>query len=214
METGKIDHGTILTATAGIAAVEWAISGAAEAVQADRLALVGFGRVLQVALILMLVWAKEKSLLPLGLTASGLPRGIFRGAAWSAGFAAVAMAAGAAMVGAGFDPLAYLASPGPKDGKEMILLLAVGGVVGPVAEEVFFRGVCYGYFRRWGIAAAVLLTTAVFVAAHAASSRVPVTQIVGGLIFAASYEIEKNLMVPVVIHVSGNLALFAVSWIA
>jgi hypothetical protein len=38
-----------------------------------------------------------------------------------------------------------------------------------------------------------------------------VTQVVGGILFAAAYEIEKNLVVPITIHCLGNLAIFALS---
>ena len=87
----------------------------------------------------------------------------------------------------------------------------VGGIISPVAEEIFFRGMLYGYFRRWGIWAALLLSTVVFVMAHAIFHRVPLPQIVGGILFALAYEKEKNLMVPMTIHVLGNLAIFAIA---
>ena len=52
-------------------------------------------------------------------------------------------------------------------------------------------------------------STAEFAAAHS-FSEVPVIQIIGGLVFAVSYEIEKNLMVPIVVHTFGNTALFVI----
>jgi hypothetical protein len=36
---------------------------------------------------------------------------------------------------------------------------------------------------------------------------------VGGIIFALAYEIERSLMVPVTIHVLGNMAIFTLSLI-
>ena len=36
----------------------------------------------------------------------------------------------------------------------------------------------------------------------------PVTQIVGGVVFCLAYEKEKSLLVPIVIHMLGNAALF------
>jgi membrane protease YdiL (CAAX protease family) len=59
--------------------------------------------------------------------------------------------------------------------------------------------------------AALLLSTAVFVVAHAIFHRIPLPQIVGGILFAVAYEKEKNLMVPITIHVLGNLAIFAIA---
>jgi membrane protease YdiL (CAAX protease family) len=51
----------------------------------------------------------------------------------------------------------------------------------------------------------------VFVAAHSVRSMVPVPQIIGGVLFAMAYELEKNLMVPITLHVTGNLAIFTLS---
>jgi hypothetical protein len=38
--------------------------------------------------------------------------------------------------------------------------------------------------------------------------------VVGGVLFAAAYEKEKNLLVPVTIHCLGNLAIFSLSLIS
>ena len=63
----------------------------------------------------------------------------------------------------------------------------------------------------WGMWAALLISTAAFVMAHAVFHRVPLPQIIGGILFAVAYEKEKNLMVPISIHVLGNLAIFTLS---
>ena len=39
---------------------------------------------------------------------------------------------------------------------------------------------------------------------------VQVTQLVGGILFAVAYEVEGSLMTPIVIHVLGNMGIFAV----
>ena len=101
-------------------------------------------------------------------------------------------------------------TPLPHKVNTLILFFLVGGVLAPVAEEIFFRGLLYGFFRRWGAAVAVILSTALFAFAHPLQS-LPFTQIVGGLLFALSYEVEGNLLVPITIHVLGNLAIFALS---
>ncbi len=41
--------------------------------------------------------------------------------------------------------------------------------------------------------------------------HIPVIQIIGGLLFAISYEREKNILAPVVIHVSANLSLCTIA---
>ncbi|MBU0768386.1 MAG: CPBP family intramembrane metalloprotease, partial [Proteobacteria bacterium] len=70
-----------------------------------------------------------------------------------------------------------------------------------------------GYLRRWGPIAAILGSTLLFVTVHPDLRNIPIPQIVGGLLFAFSYEVEKNLMVPIVIHMSGNLALFSLPYL-
>ena len=96
----------------------------------------------------------------------------------------------------------------------IIIYLLVGGIVGPLAEEVFFRGLIYGFLRRWGAVVAVTVSTLIFVLAHpSAFSGIPFTQAVGGILFAMAYEKEQNLVAPITIHGLGNLAIFALSWV-
>jgi membrane protease YdiL (CAAX protease family) len=101
----------------------------------------------------------------------------------------------------------------PSENSALITFLLTGAVIGPVAEEIFFRGVVYGFFRRWGIPTAIMLSTLLFVLphSHASGPLIPVTQLIGGILFAVAYEIEKNLLVPITIHITGNLAIFALS---
>jgi membrane protease YdiL (CAAX protease family) len=58
---------------------------------------------------------------------------------------------------------------------------------------------------------AVVVSTVLFALAHSAFGGVGVPQIIGGIVFAAAYEIERNLIVPIIIHVLGNSAIFALS---
>ncbi|MCD6398086.1 MAG: CPBP family intramembrane metalloprotease [Spirochaetaceae bacterium] len=81
----------------------------------------------------------------------------------------------------------------------------------PVAEEIFFRGIIYSFFRRWRVFVAVILSTLAFVLVHPAGSGFPLPQITGGVLFAMAYEKEGNLTVPIIIHVLGNMALFSLS---
>jgi membrane protease YdiL (CAAX protease family) len=87
----------------------------------------------------------------------------------------------------------------------------VGSVIGPIAEEIFFRGVIYGFFRQWGAVIAIIFSTLIFVFTHPIGGSIPVTQFVGGIVFAIAYEKEQNLMVPITIHCLGNLAIFSLS---
>jgi membrane protease YdiL (CAAX protease family) len=97
---------------------------------------------------------------------------------------------------------------------EILLFFLVGGLISPIAEEIFFRGILYGFLRRWGMWVAVVISTLLFVIAHTTSSRIPVPQAIGGILFAVAYEKEKNLVVSMVIHISGNLAIFIISLVS
>lgn len=82
------------------------------------------------------------------------------------------------------------------------LLLAV---IGPVVEELFFRGFIQGGLRpnhpRWAMAASAL----VFANYHAASLWSPAPLILG-LILAWLYEHEGNLAAPISCHIVNNAA--------
>ena len=38
-------------------------------------------------------------------------------------------------------------------------------------------------------------------------------QMIGGILFAVAYEMEKNLLAPITIHILGNLAIFILTLI-
>ena len=107
----------------------------------------------------------------------------------------------------GINLLGFFNSGFPADPAQVALLYIVGAIIGPIAEEIFFRGLLFTYLRRWGMIPALILSTAAFVLLHPVQGMA-VTQIIGGLLFGISFELEKNLMVPIVIHVAGNTAIF------
>jgi membrane protease YdiL (CAAX protease family) len=79
-----------------------------------------------------------------------------------------------------------------------------------VAEEVFFRGILYGFLKRWGKWTAVVLSSLIFVLFHRFDGF-PLPQAVGGVVFALAYDAGQSLLAPITIHVLGNLALFSLS---
>lgn len=140
-----------------------------------------------------------------------LQSGLIRGGLWALGFGVLAGAGLVLMAAFGLPALEMIFVQLPEEAGELAVYFLVGGLVAPIAEELFFRGIIYGFFRRWGCILALAVSTFAFVAAHGAGSAFPVTQLVGGIFFAAAYEFEGNLVVPIVIHVTGNLALFSLS---
>jgi hypothetical protein len=213
MDANKIDGKFFITCLLAIGLIELLTGYAAGFLSGiNPLWLVGVARVLEIGLIFILLILTGKGLSALGLESRGLLHGMKRGLVWSACFGAVAAVAMAILFFAGVNALKWFQMPLPGGFAHLALFFVVGGVVGPVAEEVFFRGVCYGFFRQWGMVAALILTTLLFVSAHALKTGVPLTQIVGGVVFALSFEFEKSLMVPMVIHILGNLALFSIAF--
>jgi len=134
------------------------------------------------------------------------------------------VAAGQALLtlvpGVGVDEL--VAGTGGPVSPALLLGLAVVSVVfvGP-AEELLFRGAVYGTLRRgFGPAGANLLSSGLFVVAHAGSigaglvGLVPlVIVLVGSLSFGYAYERTGTLLVPVAMHAVYDAALFALAYV-
>ena len=174
--------------------------------------IIGGARSLEIMLLLVICSITEPGgIKTLGILPKRIRPGLFRGFFWSTGFGLVVGLVAVVLMIAGLHPIDLIAANLPSTQAGLIFFLLVGGIVGPVAEEIFFRGLLYGYFRRWGMWAALLLSTLVFVMAHAIFHRIPLPQIVGGVLFAVAYEKEKNLLVPITIHVLGNLAIFTIA---
>ncbi|MFW6334995.1 MAG: CPBP family intramembrane glutamic endopeptidase [Desulfosalsimonas sp.] len=207
METGTSGYGRKPFAVVLAAVV---VLEALSAKCPDPLIAVGIARALEAGFI---IWAAKMffpaAALP-GIVPVSALRGLVRGMLWSAGFGAAAAAAGLVLYAAGLDPFSMIRVSLPRSPERLALFLAVGGLVSPFAEELFFRGALFGLLRRWGALPAILGSALVFAAAHGGGGM-PVIQAAGGLVFALSYEAEKNILVPVVIHCSGNLALFTLS---
>jgi len=179
----------------------------------DSMIVLGVTRVLETGIIVSCVLLWGKGLPSIGLARARIAHGVRRGLIWSAGFAVVVALASAVLYVARIDPLVLLRVRLPGRLSQILLFLLVGGIVGPIAEELFFRGILYGFLRRWGIVVAIVVSTGLFVLAHPISQGFPVPQAVGGIVFALAYEIEGSLMTPIVIHVLGNLALYTLSLI-
>jgi membrane protease YdiL (CAAX protease family) len=61
---------------------------------------------------------------------------------------------------------------------------------------------------------AIVLSTLIFVLSHPLAHGFPVTQAIGGIVFAVAYEAEGSLMTPIAIHILGNLSIFTLSLIS
>lgn len=210
---GRIKMSTLLAATAAILVLESISESAVSAALLSAMVATGLIRIVGIGVLLAITLKMQGRLDAIGLRPSAIGYGTLRGIVWSMGVGAVA--AVGLIIGrlAGIDPVGFLQFRLPHQPADILILFVVGSVIAPIAEEIYFRGLVYGYLRRWGPSAAILGSTLLFVMAHPNLQKIPITQIAGGLLFAISYEAEKNLMVPIVIHMSGNLALFSLAYL-
>lgn len=173
--------------------------------------LLGAIRILEIISLILLFYFQSKNIAALRLSRSGFGFGLKRGLIWSIIFGIFVIDLFCGLYLFNIDPFEWIRMSLPGRNSDLIVFFLVGGLIGPVAEEVFFRGVLYGFFRRWGIIPALLLSTFFFILAHIQFNPLPLTQTIGGILFALVYELEKNLYSPIVIHVLGNLAIFSLS---
>ena len=171
----------------------------------------GVARLLDLGLILWIVRLLETDAGAIGFHRAQWFAGLKKGLLWSAGFGILSGILFGILYLAGTSPLTFIRTALPKGSPDLLLFFLVGGIVAPVAEEVFFRGILYGFLRRWGLWAAMALSTCAFALPHGLGHGFPLTQVVGGILFAAAYEVEKNLLVPILIHCLGNMAIFTLS---
>ena len=209
MEAEKITLKTLAASLAAVLMAEILLRPAVSALFISPLPGIAITRIAEIVLLLVIVVYFEKSSQAIGLAPEGMTAGIKKGMVWSAFFGLAALVLILVLHAIGIDALRMLYTPLPLSNLLVILYFAVGAVIGPVAEEIFFRGILYGYFRRWGVYPAIVLSTALFVIPHLNGGNLPLTQLVGGIVFALAYEKEKNLMTPITIHCLGNLAIFS-----
>jgi len=211
MEPNKISLKTIAVSIAAILFIETGFRLAMIGKPASPLPALGIIRFLEsILLVGIAVWL-EKDPGAIGLSRPKLLTGCLKGLIWSACFGIAAGALFLVLSAAGINALKLLHNPKPSSWQHITMFLLVGGVIGPIAEEIFFRGIIYGFFRQWGAIIAIILSTLIFVFTHPIGGNLPITQLVGGIVFAVAYEKEQNLMVPITIHCLGNLAIFSLS---
>ena len=211
METNKIKLSTVIATIATIVVVEITVRFLISRSIVTHLAGLGLARAAEIIFLVAIVKFQQKRISSIGLEWPHFYGGLKKGLIWSVSFGAAA-AIGLLIVHlAGFKISGLFRMQLPAESSRLIIFFLVGVLVGPIAEEIFFRGILYGFFRRWGVPTAILLSTLLFVMPHTAGSIIPVTQLIGGILFAVAYEVEKNLLVPIVIHCLGNMAIFTLA---
>ena len=215
MAANKIKLNTLIIAILGIVAIELATRMLINRNFIASLIGVSLARLAEIIYLLAIIKLREYRLSAIGLTWTTVYSGLKRGLVWAISFGAAAAIALLIIHFAGIKVTALFRMQLSSDSCRLTAFLLAGVLIGPIAEEIFFRGILYGFFRRWGIPAAVILSTLLFVFPHSNSPGLafPITQLVGGILFSVAYEIEKNLLVPITIHSLGNLAIFTLAFI-
>jgi hypothetical protein len=86
----------------------------------------------------------------------------------------------------------------------LILLLGVG-ILAPISEELFFRGLIYNWFRqRWGMWVSILLSSIWFSIGHIDSLGVVASSFLMGGVIAYVYERTRSLWFAIAIHLITN----------
>lgn len=213
MEAKKIEIKIFFLSLATFVLIEAAAILLFSGIKISPVFVTGVVRLIETALIIIIVHVWGQGLSSIGLAPSKMGKGLLKGLFWSAGFGIITLFVFIALFLFDINPLKLIHAGLPSKSREIVLFFIVAGIIGPVAEEILFRGIIYGFFRRWGVLTALILSSVIFVLAHSTLSGIPVPQIVGGLIFAIAYEKEGSLIVPITIHVLGNMAIYTLSLI-
>ena len=213
MEARKIDTKILIISLAAILAMEWCLRVFVGKGLYNAMVILGAIRLLDMALIILIVLTLGQGISSVGLAPSEMIRGLKRGLIWSAGFGIITVIAAIGLYLAGFNASILIQARLPAQPRQVMLFFLVGGMIGPIAEEMFFRGILYGFFRQWGVLIAVTFSSVLFVLAHPISHGVFFAQVVGAIVFAVAYEVEGSLLTPITIHVLGNTAIFTLALI-
>jgi len=87
-------------------------------------------------------------------------------------------------------------------------LVVLGGILAPVAEELYFRGVLYGWMRhRWSPTVGMLASATIFAGIHLQPEVMPEIFLVG-VILAWLYERSDSLLPGILLHMAMNILAF------
>jgi len=211
MEQEKISFQIVFAASLILLLVEFLLAGIISWTGLHPLFAIGIARAAEIAAMFFVFLRWGNGLESTGLSREKIGPGLRKGLAWSTVLGLCGFLLFGVLHIAGYNFKEFFPSPVQKTALSLFLLFLVGGLISPVAEEIFFRGIMYGYLRRWGAILAILGSSALFAMAHLMTTGVTFVQIIGGLVFAVAYEKEKNLIVPITIHVLGNMVIFTLT---
>lgn len=85
-----------------------------------------------------------------------------------------------------------------------LLLLISSGIIGPIYEEILFRYLLYNRLKqKYSSKFSIIITTIIFSIIHINPINI-IYALILGLIINISYEKNKNILSPILIHISAN----------
>lgn len=214
MGADRIEIVTLGFVITAVLIAEWAAGGLARTYMINPLWIIALTRIFETGIIIYIVRISGVSLRAAGLNREYLRPGLETGLKWSAVFGIIAVLLIAVLKLSGANPVHHLRMQPPAGIYHGLLFFLVGGIISPIAEELLFRGIIYGYFRRWGVIAALAVSSLAFILAHLPNNRLHLTHIVGGIVFALAYERGRHIITPIIIHVLGNSALLGLAYLS
>lgn len=95
----------------------------------------------------------------------------------------------------------------------LVVLLAIAGFAIPFAEEIFFRGVLYNYFKgRWGIWVAAIVSSLIF-AVITFDILNGIASFVLSLFAIWAYERTKSLWGAIIVHIISSLGSLVIFYL-
>lgn len=87
---------------------------------------------------------------------------------------------------------------------EMLLSFITVGILGPIIEELFFRGFVFGCLRKYGSVFAAIMSSLAFSMLHLNFVQgLPVFFF--GLVFCWAYRRTDSLWIPIALHITNNM---------
>lgn len=84
------------------------------------------------------------------------------------------------------------------------LAIISSGIIGPIYEEILFRYLLYNRLKKkYSIKKSILITTIIFALIHMSPIKI-IYAFILGLILNIAYEKYRNIIVPILIHISAN----------
>ena len=91
--------------------------------------------------------------------------------------------------------------------KQAILIIISTSIIGPLLEELVFRGIFFSTLKKsFSLKNSMLISVIIFTLFHGISQNILYVFMMGYL-FVYCYHQSKNVLVPIIMHISSNLAV-------